>query len=462
MDKETYDLTQGDILKKLLMVAFPIMGTQIMQMAYNLTDMFWLGRMQDSVTAVAASGIAGMFMWLGMAVFLVGRLGAEIGVSQNFGKGDRGSALGYAQNSVAIALILGVAYGGILIVFAPQLIFLLQVKEAAVFESACVYLRIVGIGVAFTFVSGAITGSFNGAANSKLTFWANAVGLLVNIVLDPIMILALDWGVVGAAIATVLAQGLVTALFVFFAKRHPERPFLRFRVFAPLDPEKVRQIFRWSTPLVVESAAFTGLAMVVTGMVSAWYGEMAVAVQRVGSQIESLSWLLGGGFSSAVAAFVGQNYGARLWDRIERGFRISLIVLLMWEAIVTAAMLFGGRFFFSLFLKEPPMILDMGGTYLRILGFSQVFMALEGTCSGVFRGMGKTVPPSVCSIVSNVSRPFLSWFFAGWLGLNGLWLGIAVTGSLRGILMAIWYFYFEKRELSRERPEPSRRKKAFA
>ena len=86
------DLTQGGILRKILMVALPIMGTQLLQMTYNLTDMFWLGRMERSVTAVASSGLAGMFLWLGMALLLVGRVGSEVGVSQNLGAGNRAEA----------------------------------------------------------------------------------------------------------------------------------------------------------------------------------------------------------------------------------------------------------------------------------------------------------------------------------------------------------------------------------
>ena len=138
-------------------------------------------------------------------------------------------------------------------------------------------------------------------------------------ILDPLMILKFGWGVKGAAMATVIAQGVVFALFVLFAKRHPGRPFPRLHLFGPIDRAKIRQILSWSVPVAVESAAFTALAMVVTGMASAWYGETAVAVQRVGSQIESLSWLIGGGFASATTAFVGQNYGARQWGRIRRG-----------------------------------------------------------------------------------------------------------------------------------------------
>ncbi|NMA67086.1 MAG: hypothetical protein GX957_12795 [Clostridiaceae bacterium] len=183
-------------------------------------------------------------------------------------------------------------------------------------------------------------------------------------------------------------------------------------------------------------------------MVSAWYGETAVAVQRVGSQIESLSWLIGGGFASAVTAFVGQNYGAQKWDRIRKGYRISLIFLLAWEALVTLILIFWGRYLFALFLKDPPGIIDMGSTYLRILAGSQIFMALEGACSGTFKGMGKTLPPSLCSILSNLMRPFLCWWLSQWMGLNGIWLGITVSAAVRGFAMYIWFTLYE-RKLSR-------------
>ena len=115
-----YSLTEGGILKKLLLVALPIMGTQFMQMAYNLTDMFWLGRVGSD--AVAASGAAGMYLWLSFGFLLIGRMGAEIGVSQYIGRGDKESALAFSQNSGLIALVLGSAFGLAMILFNRSLI----------------------------------------------------------------------------------------------------------------------------------------------------------------------------------------------------------------------------------------------------------------------------------------------------------------------------------------------------
>ena len=444
MSVQDSDLTKGGILKKILLVALPIMGTQLLQMTYNLTDMFWLGRMQNSVQAVAASGLAGMFMWLGMALLIVGRIGAEIGVSQSLGAGQKAEGQAFAQQAARISLILGSIYGLLLLTCAGPLVSLLQVKEEGVFQSASGYLRIVALGVPLTYLSASLSGGFNGAGNSRLGFMANAVGLVVNMVLDPVMILGLNWGVQGAALATLIAQAIVCFLMVWAAKTHKERPFERFLVFGRLSMSYIRKIARWALPVSLESAAFTALSMVVTGMVSAGYGASAVAVQRVGSQIESLSWLIGGGFSSAVSAFMGQNYGAGKWARIRRGYRVSLGALLLWEAVVVLILVFLGRFLFALFLSEPVELVNLGRDYLMILAVCQLPAALEGTCGGCFRGQGRTLPPSLCSIASNILRPFLCYFLGQRYVLHGFWRGITLSASLRGLAIFLWYTVHER------------------
>lgn len=452
MNKHQNDLTQGGIFRKMLVVALPIMGTSLLQMTYNLTDIFWLGRMTDSVTAVAASGLAGMFMWLGMALLIFGRVGAEIGVSQNLGAGNPEEARLFGQQSARVGLVLGCLYGLILLLFARPMVALLQVREQEVLDAASAYLRIVAVGIPFSFTSAAISGGFNGAGRSSLSFMANAIGLVINMILDPLMILNWGWGVEGAALATLIAQSIVFILLLLAAKRHSHSPFPNFRLLGAFNKEKLATIFKWSFPVSIESGAFTALAMVVTGMVSSSFGASAVAVQRVGSQVESVSWLIGGGFSSAVAAFIGQNYGARKWARIRRGFKVAMTAMLGWEFLMTLLLAFGGGFLFSLFIDHPPEMVRMGKEYLFILAGCQLFMAFEGTCAGTFRGIGQTLPPSVSSITSNLLRPFLCWALAQRMGLNGFWLGITLSAALRGTMMLVWFLIYQRR-LPRENEE---------
>ena len=170
-----------------------------------------------------------------------------------------------------------------------------------------------------------------------------------------------------------------------------------------------------------------------------------MAVQRVGSQIESLSWLIVGGFSSAVTAFAGQNFGARKWARIRRGYRISLGVLLGWEAIVTLLMVIGGRFLFSLFLREPPEILDMGATYLRILAGCQTVHGAGGRVRGHFARDGQDAAAKLVQHRVQPDAAAALLVARRRMGLNGLWLGITVTAALRGIMIFIWYTLYERR-----------------
>ena len=115
-NNKQFDLTEGKILNRLLLISLPIIGSNVFQMLYMFIDMFFLGRLSSD--AVAASGTAGMYIWLSMALFLIGAMGAEIGVSQNLGANNPELAKRYSQNATCISLILGVFFSIILILFS--------------------------------------------------------------------------------------------------------------------------------------------------------------------------------------------------------------------------------------------------------------------------------------------------------------------------------------------------------
>ena len=107
-------------------------------------------------------------------------------------------------------------------------------------------------------------------------------------------------------------------------------------------------------------------------------------------------------------------------------------------------LILAGRFLYSLFLREE-QLLEMGRQYLLILSACQIFMGLEGVCAGFFRGMGRTLPPSISSILSNLLRPLMCWALAQHMGLNGFWLGISLSAVLRGSLVFIWFTLHRRR-----------------
>ena len=444
-----YNLTEGGILNKLLLVALPIMGTQFIQMAYNMTDMFWLGQLKrfgDKLAsdAVASSGVAGLYMWLLMTFMFIGRMGAEIGVSQHFGKKDLEGAKQFSQNACFISLILGLACGAIYTIFSVPLISFYRIEEANVAQDAANYLSIIGLAVPFTFLTGSLTGTFNGSGNSLVSLFANFVGLVINVVLDPLLILVFNLRVIGAAMATSIAQIVVCIIFLIAIKKIKGRPFKKYSFQFKISMKKIKKIIKWTIPIGIENFLFSFLTMTITSFVSAFSAE-AITVQTLGGQIESLSWLIGGGFGSALTAFVGQNFGAKKWNRIHKGFKISLIAMMVWGTIITVILFFGGRYLFKVFLSDPN-ILKMGNEYLKILAACQLTFCLESISSGIFRGIGKTIPPSIVSGISNVFRVFLAYFLSKTLlGLNGIWWGITIGAMIRGIWILIWYLAESKK-----------------
>lgn len=435
-NRKTYDLTQGSILNKLLLIALPVMGTQFIQMAYNLTDMFWLGRVSSD--AVAASGSAGMYLWLSMGLMMVGRVGAEIGVSQNIGKGDLKTARAFSQTALLLAAVLGVLYGGVLIAFSGPLIGFFNIQEAAVAKDAAIYLSIVGAAMPMTYITSTLGGSFSGSGNSRIPFYINAVGLVFNIILDPILITYMEMGIAGAAIATAISQTVVCVLFLIAIKKSRGRPFEEYKFLPRLERRIVAQIFKWSIPVGLETTLFCFLTMVISRFVAA-FGSDALAIQRVGSQIESLSWLIGGGFATAVTSYIGQNYGAGKWSRIHRGMHLSAWIMSAWGVFVTVVLVFGARFLVSVFLTGEDII-SGGVTYLRILSTCQFIYCLEALAAGAFRGLGKTLPPSLATAVGNTIRiPIVYGLSKTALGINGIWWGVALGAILRSLILIIWY-----------------------
>ena len=322
------------------------------------------------------------------------------------------------------------------------------------------YLIIVAFGMIFYFINPVFTAIFNGMGNSKIPFKINTLGLVTNIVLDPILILGLgripSLGVAGAAIATVFAQMVVTSCFIITIIKNKE-VYFNIKLFKNIKVKYYKVLYNLGIPVALQSGLFTLFSMTL-GVIVASFGPVSIAVQKVGSQIESISWMTAEGLAIALSSFVGQNYGAKDYDRIKKGCKITIIIGIILGIINTLVLVFLGKYIFSIFINEGESILK-GADYLKILGYSQLFMCIEIIITGIFRGLGKTLVPSLVSIILTGSRLPLAYIISkpNILGIDGVWWSISISSILKGIILLSIFIAMSKHQklYSFEKLKPS-------
>ncbi len=452
MINDKYNLTKGNILPQLFKVSLPVMLTSLMQMAYNLTDLFWLGNATPDKNVnngyVASAGFGGFFIWLGAAVFLLVKIGTEVRVAQSVGRQDEESARIYARTGVQLEFILALIYS-VTLFLGANLFMKFYPMEPVNYDNSILYLRIISFGLLFYLMNPVFTATLNGTGNTKTPFYISGVGLLLNMILDPIFIKVFHWDIKGAAIATVISQFVVSFIFVcYFFKKHTLLSKAKF--FSKIDKEKARDILRLGLPVAIQSALFTMISMYVGRMVAIYdttSNDAANAVQKIGGQIESLSWLTAAGFQTALGAFVGQNYGANQPRRVLKGVKYSLISMSIYGVVISILMFVFAKTIFSVFLNNPDA-LPLGIDYLKILAFSQLFMIIEALVGGALNGLGKTVPQSVNSLGFNLLRIPMAFLFIPFFGLNGIWLAITISSILKGLVIYTYYkLYIRKNKM---------------
>lgn len=444
--QKNVDLLNGPVLPSLTKLAVPIMATSLIQMAYNLTDMIWIGRIGSN--AVAAVGAAGMFMWLANGLASLPKMGGQVNAGYSLGAGRSQEAAGYTLSALFLSALFGLAFGLVCAVFASPLIGFFKLNSRTVIANAEIYLMITCGLVVFSFLNQTFTGIFTAIGNSRAAFLATTTGLAVNIFLDPVLIFGFGpvpaMGVAGAAIATVVAQLIVTLMFLTFAAKD-EVIFRQINIWQRPDRQHMASIIRLGLPTSVQSMMFTGISMIIARMI-AGYGDAAVAVQKVGSQIESISWMTADGFAAAVNSFIAQNYGAGNRARIRKGYMCAMGVVFVWGIVCTLLLMLCPGPIFRIFITEAA-VLPLGIDYLVILGVSQLFMSVEITTAGAFSGYGRTVPPSVVSIVFTAIRiPLAMLLVHTPLALNGIWWSITISSILKGVLLLVWFLAFLRKE----------------
>lgn len=446
-NKKVVDLTEGPIAGSLIKLSLPIIGTSFIQMAYNLTDMLFIGKQgSDSVAAV---GTAGFFTWFAVAIILLSKAGAQIKVAQSIGMKNEGETKNYIKTGIQVNIILSLIYILVIWIFHNQMIGFFRLGSQEVIELTKQYLLIVSLGLVCFGVNPLFTAIFTASGDSRTPFAINSIALVVNIVLDYILIFGMGpipaLNVAGAAIATVTAQVVGTLCFIGVIIKRKD---LRFKqnYFSKVDIGHAKTLTKLGAPVALQEGLFSVFSMILARLIAP-FGAVAIAVQKVGSQIEAISWMSADGFSASLSAYVGQNYGAKKYKRIVKGYKITMMLACAIGIFATLFLIFGRNFLISIFINEPEAI-ALGTDYLVILALSQMFMCMEITTAGAFNGMGRTEIPSFIGITITGARVPLAMALAAIpaLGINGVWWSISITSILKGIILFTIFYYFLKKK----------------
>ena len=440
------NLTKGPILKTLTKLAIPIMASSFLGTLYNITDMAWIGLLGSK--AVAGVGVGGMFTWLSQGLAAMARMGGQVQVAQCIGRGERDRAHSFAQAAVQLATLMGMAYAVISLVFTRQMVAFFQLTDPEAQTAALSYTKIACGLIVFSFLTLTMTGLYTAQGDSKTPFLANLIGLVTNMILDPVLILGPGpfpkLGVVGAAIATVTAQAIVMTMMILGVIIQKKENVLKgIRLTAKIPKEYLGGLCRIGIPTAIQGMAYCAISMVLTRMVSA-YGAEAVATQRVGGQIESISWNTADGFAAALNAFIAQNYGAGKMDRVRKGYRASLWTVGIWGLLISFVFICFPQAIADIFFHEPKAVATAVG-YLVIIGFSEAFMCVELTTVGALSGLGRTRLCSIISIAFTSARIPLAIILGALIGLSGIWWALSITSIIKGIIFTCTFLWITRK-----------------
>ena len=348
------------------------------------------------------------------------------------GKKEEKEVKEYINSGLLINIIIGLIFGLVLILGGKGLIGFLHLGNSIVEKDAYLYLAISGPTMFFAFFNllyARILGSFG---NNKLAFKINAIGVITNIVLDPIFIYVFKLGVLGASIATMLANILMFLLYLIKSSG-----MLKFNFDIKIDYKKVKEIIILGFPMAFQRILFTVINIFLARII-AIFGSDAIAAQKIGLQIESITYMVIGGLHGAIAAFTGQNFGAKKYDRIKEGYNTALKIGIIYSLLMAFIFIFFNTPFIKLFVRDENTIV-IAKAYLQVVAFSQIFSTIETVSNGLFTGIGKPKISSIISVVFTSLRIPMALVLIKPFGLTGIWISISVSSILKGIVAYLLY-----------------------
>ena len=384
--KDKNDFSQGPVWKRIVAQAVPLTIAQLVQLLYNVVDRIYLGHMGDGNSmALTGVGLTFPIVTLIMAFTALFGMGGVPLFSMERGAKETDKAGKILGNSFALLLICSVILTVTCYAFRRPILFAFGASEAS-YVYANEYLKIYLIGTIFSMVSIGMNGYINAQGFPRIGMLSTVIGATVNIVLDPIFIFTLDMGVSGAALATIISQGIsmVWVLSFLFGKK----------VIIPLKISNIRMykeitkdIFRLGMANFIMQGTNCVVQIACNSTLQSYGGDVYVGIMTVANSVREIFSLPVSGIVNGAQPVISFNYGAKEYNRVKAGIRFNTFIGAAYTFVAWILVVLFPRFWFGIFSDDLHMI-DTGIGMLKIYFFGFVFMAFQFAGQSTFQALG--------------------------------------------------------------------------
>lgn len=437
------NLTEGKILKTMLIFALPMILGNLLQQVYNIADTMVVGRFLGA-EALAAVGSAYTLMTFLTSVIIGLCMGSGAVFSIAYGAGNQQELKKSIWVSFVFVGIVTIVMNAAVFIWTGPILKLLQIPEE-VYPLMYQYIRIIFSGILFVFLYNFFACLLRAVGNSVVPLWFLAVSSVLNIILDLWFVAGLGKGVEGAAAATVIAQmaaGIGIAVYTLWRV-----PVLRIeKQYMRMEKSILNRVMQYSVLTCAQQSVMNFGILMIQGLVNS-FGTVIMAAFAVAVKIDTLAYMPAQEFGNAFSLFVSQNYGARKYERIRKASGMAVKVSVSFCLVISVIVWIFAAPLVEIFLTDPqPAIVNAGVNYLHIEGVFYWGIGCLFLLYGLYRGVEKPVMSLVLTVISLGTRVALAYLLAPMpqFGVNAIWWAIPVGWILADVTGFVYYWRIRK------------------
>ena len=384
------NMTVGSVKKTIIRFALPVFLSQLFQQLYNIIDSLIVGNYIDD-KALAAVSSSGSLIFLLISFFMGTSLGAGVAISKYFGAGEHDKVSRAIHTNICLGFISGGVLTAVGVLFTPTILRWMDTPES-ILPLSVEYFRYYFSGVIAIVMYNICKGIMNALGDSKRPLYYLIFSSLLNVGLDMLFVAVFRWGVWSAALATTISQ----AVSVIPCMAHLMKKGTAYRVQIKklkISADMLKDIVRYGLPTGVQNSVIAFANVLVQSNINT-FDDQAVAACGAYSKIEGFAFLPITCFSMALTTFVGQNLGARQYDRVKQASRFGIFVSVALAELIGVIIFFGAPLFIGAF-NDAPEVVRIGTMQCHVQAFFFCLLAFSHCVAGICRGAGKAFVPMI-------------------------------------------------------------------